>query len=200
MYTEETEAEMMKEDPFKKAPVVDKDHVPSTYEIEESVNALLVYSIDKDGEGSSPLPEDEGNSLRVSDEATPPLGDATPTTNEPLDLLTSPSDSGMVNTIIDTPLLPTTATTTPSSSQDLLPDLIGLNPSNNSTQTTSDSSSLNHVQRPPDVTPHVLLPLDLPVDQQPIALDLLNSDSGRGLDLTEGTLSTHHNSPDVTQQ
>lgn len=190
VYNEDTEAEMMKEDPFQnKAPVVDKDHVPSTYEIEESVNALLVYSSDSDS--TSPLPEDEDTSLtgsiKTTTEATPTSATPPSTTStaphathtDPLDLLTSSND---MNTLTDVPLVP-------DSTQDLLPDLIGTTP----TQQV-DPSPLNHVL-PPDVTPQVIPPDLAAESQQPI--DLLNSDSGRSLDLTEGIIN---NSPDVTIQ
>ncbi len=183
VYTEETEAQMMKEDdPFKKVqPVVDKDHASSTYEIEETVNALLVYS--SDSNSHSPLQEDEDNDLSSLSSQNLPTGDS----SVPVDLLSSPTDNS--NTVTDVPLIPTT-------SQELLPDVIGT--SSSGSQSTEVTSSSDHV--PPDVAPHGNLPPDLAAESQH-PVDLLNSnDRGRQdpMDLTEGTF--HGNTPDVTQQ
>ena len=196
VYTEETEAEMMKEDPFKKAPVMDKDHVSSNYEIEETVNALLVYSSDSGQDcPSSPLPEDEeGNSSiagSVSRQDPPTLSGGSE--EQTMDLLTSPTDIGNGNALTDAPLLP-------GPSQELLPDVIGGSPGGNQQTEGVTPPSSNHVL-PPDVTPpHGTLPPDLAAESQH-PVDLLNPDriGGRDpLDLTEGT--SHGNSPDVTQQ
>ena len=183
VYTEETEAEMMKEDdPFKRVPVVDKDK--STYEIEETVNALLVYSSESSSKDcQSPLPEDEDNDLSNASSQNPSFPSG------PVDLLTSDTTSS--DTVTDPPLIPGLGT----SSQELLPDVIG--GSSSGSQPTEVTSS-NHI--PPDVTPHGNLPPDLAAESQH-PVDLLNSNNGGRqdpLDLTEGT--SHGNTPDVTQQ
>ncbi len=178
VYTDEEEAEMMKdEDPFKKAPVMVKDHT-SKFEMEETVNALLVYSSESSEDNPSPLPEDDeedqcnaSSSADQSNITAPSL----PTTNDPVDLLSSPINAS------ESPLVP-------DPSQELLPDLIGLAPG---IQQAGNIHTL-----PPDVTPSQgAVPPDL------AAVDLLNSDdlggAGNPLDLTADTSGV---SPDVTQQ
>ena len=177
VYTDEEEAEMMKEDPFKKAPVMDKDH-SSTFEMEETVNALLVYSSESSEDNPSPIPEEEeGDQCNTSSSTDQSniTAPSPPTTNDPMDLLSSPMNAG------ESPLVP-------DPSQELLPDLIGLAPG-------IQQAGNNHTL-PPDVTPSQgAVPPDL------AAVDLLNSDdiggAGNPLDLTADTSGV---SPDVTQQ
>ena len=200
VYTEETEAEMMKEDdPFKKAPVLDKDSMGSAYEIEETANALVAYTSESIQEDcTSPLPEDEENELSgLSNQGPSPSGGQ----ENLVDLLTSPNDNPVGD---NTPVLSPGHT----ESLELLPDVIGGFSGQSDTEAPNPS---NHIKPPPshslppDVAPHGTLPPDLAADSQH-PVDLLNpadsnisgSEGEELLDLTDGT--SHDNSPDVTHQ
>lgn len=203
VYTEETEAAMNKEDPFKIVPVMDKESTPA--EIEKTVNALVMYSSEGDDSNdcSSPLPGEE-NSLNLeyvrSSRNSIPVSPPGQREGVDLDLLSpsysSASETGMTpGGVSDRGL---------SGSQELLPDVIsdplsGMNSDGPLPDVQQQRNRSNHTHSlPPDIAPHGTLPPDLAaVSQHP--LDLLNPEGSgswpeqRGpLDLTEGIPRESH--------
>lgn len=198
VYTEETEAAMMKEDPFQKAPVMDNETVTPS-EMEKTANALVMYSSEGDDECFSPSPEDDldfpGSEQNLFlNEVVNPTGQT-----DNLDLITSPAGSSNTSSVdIERRGL--------NNSQELLPDVVGISPSNTSEQNEERTLNIipppsNHIPHslPPDVTPHGTLPPDLAVESQH-TIDLLNPEGevrDGPMDLTEGI--PHSTNPDIAQ-
>ncbi|XP_003385088.1 PREDICTED: protein phosphatase 1 regulatory subunit 37-like isoform X2 [Amphimedon queenslandica] len=174
VYTDETEAELNKEDdPFKKVAV---SGMTTPAEMEKTVNALVIYSSETDdrGECLSPLPDDQDTSLegrRGSDggetqEGVDLLGPSSPAAREEEESTSSGSGGHPA---------------------ELLPDLIS-----SPVAGALPDVQVNHSPSlPPDITPSGTLPPDLAAESRP--LDLLNPEGGMPssdspLDLTDGLL------------
>ena len=173
MYTDETEAELNKEDdPFKKVAV---SGMTTPAEMEKTVNALVMYSSETDdtGECLSPLPDDQDTSLgseRGSDGGE---------RQEGVDLLSPSSPAAREEESV--------STGSGGHPAELLPDLI----SSPVTGALPDVQVNHSPSLPPDITPSGTLPPDLAAESRP--LDLLNPEGGMPssespLDLTDGLL------------
>ena len=181
VYNEETAAAMMKEDPFKRAPVMDKGSATPA-EMEKTVDALIVY-------------ETEGGSnecLSPRESCSSPDGSLSPVSPRPgegmeLDLLTAgASGEGSSGSSHQQPL---------SSTVEQLPDIVDISSSANQPLAPAAvrASQLTTNNSPPDIAAQSRdLPPDLGAESR-TPLDLLSPEGGGDallVDLTEGAPSS----------
>lgn len=191
VYTDEsTKALMMSEDPFKKAPVMDNPSVATAVEMEKTVDALMMYESESQGQCLSPLeapnsPDFIDRTNMSPDVQSPKLQP------DGVDLLSAGSEAGAGSHTQRPP-------------PELLPDLVDVS-SKSSAPTLQPvlvphSSLLPHNNLPPDIAtqPHPApdlgagnkLPLDLLNSQQPLG-EINNDGQGLLVDLTEGVPNDH---------
>ena len=183
VYNEETAAAMMKEDPFKRAPVMDKGSATPA-EMEKTVDALIVYET-----------ESECHSPRES--CSSPDGSLSPVSPRPgegmeLDLLTARgSGEGSSGSSRQLPL---------GSTVEQLPDIVDILSSSTNqplAPAAARGSQLTANTSPPDIAAQSHgLPPDLRAESR-TPLDLLSPEGGGDallVDLTEGTPSSDQTS------